>query len=137
MIGMAKECLPPRPPIPRIAGRGGKAEYLCDLNWGGPLPESCDEGKSRLDTHGGRKAMTLHWERIMGRTLGAGPSVGHPFLCETTTLRTLPVANSSEWTRTLSSCVAHSTKAALIVPEGVSLNTVFARIYEQFIGYLW
>ena len=26
------------------------------------------------------------WEEIMGRTLGAGPSVGHPFLCETTTV---------------------------------------------------
>ena len=59
-----------------------------------------------------------HEQEIMGRTLGAGPSVGHPFLCETTTLRAVPVANSSEWTRTLSSCVAHSTKASYIVPGG-------------------
>ena len=58
-------------------------------------------------------------EVIMGRTLGAGPSVGHPLLCETATLRTVPVANSSEWTQTWSSCVAHSTKAALIVPGGI------------------
>ena len=59
-----------------------------------------------------------HEQEIMGRTLGAGPSVGHPFHCETTTLRTVPVANSSEWTRTSLSCVAHSIKAALIVPGG-------------------
>ena len=58
-------------------------------------------------------------EAIMGRTLGAGSSVGHPFLSETITLRTVPVANSSEWTRTWSSCVAHSTKAALIVRGGI------------------
>ena len=55
----------------------------------------------------------------MGRTLLAGPSVGHPFLCETTTLRAVPVANSSEWTRTWSSCVAHSSKVAFIVPGGL------------------
>ena len=40
-------------------------------------------------------------------------SVNQPY-----TLRAVPVENSSEWTRTWSSCVAHSTKAALIVPGG-------------------
>ena len=75
-----------------------------------------------------------HEQEIMDRTLGAGPSVGHPFLCETTTLRTVPVANSSERTRTWSSCVAHSTKAARIVPGG-SLNTISAHM-EEFIGPL-
>ena len=126
-------CLPSRPSRTRLAGTGGKAEYQCDLNWGvGPLPESRDEGKSRPYTRGGRggiarmrcihqRCIRMRWNHeweIMGRTLRAGPSVGHPFHCETTTLRTVPVANSSEWTRTWSSCVAHSTKAARNVPGG-------------------
>ena len=34
------------------------------------------------------------------------------------TLRTVPVANPSEWTRTWSSYIAHSTKPARIVPGG-------------------
>ena len=58
-------------------------------------------------------------EVIMGRALGAGPSVGHPFHCETSTLRTIHVANSSELTRTWSSCAAHSTKATRTVREAL------------------
>ena len=48
----------------------------------------------------GKQQSYTHWERIMGKTLGAGPSVGHPFLGET--LCVVPVANSSrrEWTHT-------------------------------------
>ena len=89
--------------------------------------ESCD-GENPLSvsrvllTARHQRCIRMRWNHeweIMGRTLGAGPSVGHPFLCETTTLRTIPVANSSEWTRTWLSCVAHSTKAALIVPGGL------------------
>ena len=76
-----QQCLHSRPPKPRIAGRGGKAEYLCDLNWGGPLPGCHDEGKSRSYTHGGRggfarmrcihqRCIRLQWNHeweIMGR----------------------------------------------------------------------
>ena len=58
-------------------------------------------------------------EEIMGRTLGADPSVGHPFRCETILVHSerSPYGKLvAEWTHVLSICAAHSTKAAIMVP---------------------
>ena len=73
-------------------------------------------------------------EVIMGGTLGAGPSVGHPFLCETTTLRS-PCGKLIGVDVNLVKFRSPQYKGSTRCPGRVSLNTVSARM-EEFIGYL-
>ena len=110
-----QQCLPSRAPRPRIAGKRNTrvirtGEY--------PFSGNHAEGKRRPYTCGERRAVVPQGGDHVVPSFGAGPSVGHPLLCETTTLRAVPAANSSEWTPTWSSCVGHSTKAARIAPGG-------------------
>ena len=76
-------------------------------------------------------------EVIMGRTLEAGPSVGHPFFCEATNLCAVPVANSSRSGRKFRRVALHCPqyKGSINCPGRVSLNTVSACM-EEFVGYL-
>ena len=74
-----------------------------------------------------------HEEEIMGSTLGAGPSVGHPFLCDTNTVRG-PCGKRIGVDANFVELRCPQYKGSMNCPGRVSLNTVFAHM-EEFVGY--
>jgi len=76
-----------------------------------------------------------HEQEIMGRTLGAGPSIGHPFLC----VKLLCAQSLWHTHRGVDANFVESRypqfKGSTNCPRRVSLNTVSTRT-EEFIEYL-